>query len=417
MTALLRLYKAVSAVALPFAARRQLARIRGAGFSAYRAHERLGHATAERPLGKLIWLHGASVGEAKSTLQLIPRLISQGAQVVLTSGTATSAQAVADRLPEGVIHQFAPLDGAGPMRRFLDHWRPDLCVLIESELWPILLTQTAERGIPVALLNARLSDDSAKGWKRFPGTAQHVMRGIRYAHAQDVRTRNHLRDLGLDFTRHGLNLKSVQGPPLIKSETLQAARDAIGQRALWVAASTHPGEEEIVLAAHRMLRKSHPDLLLILVPRHPERADDIAKLIDLPFSTRSTGAPLNETSAVYLADTMGETDLWYALSPIVFLGGSLTPVGGHTPFEPAAAGCAILHGPLYANFAEVYRAFQTAGASLEIEDTNSLAKEVGRLLEHPSKAQSLAMAAEPLAQAGLDGLDRIASDLLGLIHD
>ena len=419
-TALFHLYRGLSALALPFAARSAVNKLRKAGVSVDRAHERLGHATAQRPLGPLIWFHGASVGEAKSVLPLLSRIrdVAPGTQVLLTSGTATSAEAVAPRLPDGVIHQFNPLDGVGPLTRFLDRWQPDLCVLVESELWPNLLDLCAGRSVPVALLNARLSDRSADGWKKFPKTAAFVLRGIVWAHCQDRRSRDHLRDMGVASAEQGTNLKSILGAPRVTPQALDAAHNALGGRPVWVAASTHPGEEEQVLAAHKTLLVDHPSLSLILVPRHPERADDIEVLIKatgLSVGRRSAGDDLSSGAQVYLADTMGETDLWYALSAIVFLGGSFSDVGGHTPFEPAAAHTAILHGPHYANFAEAYAAFQMQDASVQVPDGTALATEVATLLTHPSRAAQLAANARPLAPSGTEALDKIAQRLFSLM--
>ena len=314
--------------------------------------------------------------------------------------------------PKGAIHQFAPLDGNGPVTRFLDHWRPDLCVLVESELWPTLLDRCARANIPVALLNARVSDKSAEGWKKFPGTAAFVLRGIVMAHCQDMRTRNHLRDMGLPMAQQGANLKSMIGAPLIAPDVVDAAHSALNGRPVWVAASTHPGEEEAVLRAHTTLLAAHPDLCLILVPRHPERGRAVLSLVKdagLTVSQRSTGGTLADGAQVYLADTMGETDLWYALSPIVFLGGSFTDVGGHTPFEPAAARTAILHGPHYANFTEAYAAFTLKDASVEVADDVALAAEIATLLTHPSRAAQLAANAHPLAQSGDAALTDLAA--------
>lgn len=418
-TALFHLYKAVTALALPFAARRAINKLRDAGVDVDRAHERLGHATAQRRAGTLIWFHGASVGEAKSVLPLMARIARDHPDVtlLLTSGTATSAQAVAQRLPHGAVHQFAPLDGTGPVGRFLRHWRPDLCVLVESELWPTLLDACARRAIPVALLNARLSDRSAQGWKRFPGTAAYVLRAIVMAHCQDGRSRNHLRDMGLEMAQQGANLKSMTGPPLISPDLVDAARAMLKGRPVWVAASTHRGEEEIVLDAHKSLVRDHPDLCLILVPRHPERAGEVLALIraaGLSLAQRSTGGTPGDGAQVYLADTMGETDLWYSLSPIVFLGGSFADVGGHTPFEPAAAGTAILHGPLYANFAEAYAAFQLKDASVEVADGAALAAALATLLAHPDRAAQLAANARPLARTGDAALEGLSARLFSL---
>lgn len=420
-TVLFRLYQALSTLALPFAARSAVNKLRRAGICVDRAHERLGHATAQRRAGTLIWCHGASVGEAKSVLPLIARIAADHpeATLLLTSGTATSAQALAHRLPEGTVHQFSPLDGAGPMRRFLRHWRPDLCVLVESELWPTLLDNCARADIPVALLNARLSDKSAQGWKRFPGTAAYVMRGIKMAHCQDARSRTHLRDMGLSMAQQGANLKSMIGAPLIAPGTVGAAHAELKGRPNWVASSTHPGEEEAVLAAHKTLLAEKPNLCLILAPRHPERADTVLGLIraaGLSVAQRSTGGTLGQGAQVYLADTMGETDLWYALTPIVFLGGSFTGVGGHTPFEPAAAHTAILHGPQYANFSEAYAAFHLKDAAIEVADGAALADNVAALLTHPSRAAQLAANARPLVETGDAALGALAAQLFSLAH-
>ena len=421
-TALFHLYRALSALALPFAARSAVNKLRRAGVPVDRAHERLGHATAQRPLGRLIWFHGASVGEAKSVLPLLARIrdVAPDCHILLTSGTATSAEAVTPRLPDGVIHQFSPLDGHGPLTRFLDRWRPDLCVLVESELWPNLLDLCARRDIPVALLNARLSDRSAEGWKKFSATAAYVLRGIVGAHCQDRRSRDHLRDMGLAQAEQGTNLKSIQSAPRVTLQALDAVRTELAGRPVWVAASTHPGEEEQVLAAHKTLLADHPNLCIILVPRHPERANNIAALIQaagLSMSQRSSGEGLSSGAQVYLADTMGETDLWYALSPIVFLGGSFSDVGGHTPFEPAAAHTAILHGPNYANFSEAYAAFLMRDASVEVRDGAALAVEVDTLLSHPSRAAQLAHNARPLAPTGTEALDGIAHRLFSLMDE
>ena len=418
-TALFRLYRALSALALPFAARRAVAKLRDGGVSAERAHERLGHATELRPNGPLIWFHGASVGEAKSVLPVLHRIALDHPDVrlLLTSGTATSAEAIAGRMPHGAIHQFSPLDGRGPMARFLRNWRPDLCVLVESELWPNLLDMCAEADIPVALLNARLSDSSAQGWTRFPGTAAYVLRGIVMAHCQDARSRDHLRAMGLEYAQQGANLKSMMGPPMIDAVARAQAHADLGNRPIWVAASTHPGEEEVILATHAQLLADDPDLCLILVPRHPERADEIAALIadaHLSLAQRSTRTGDATRAEVYLADTMGETDLWYTLSPIVFLGGSFTNVGGHTPFEPAAADCAILHGPHYVNFAEAYARFLAADASMEVEDGAALTQAVRTLLDNPNRAATLAANAHPLVQSGDGPLGELATRLFSL---
>lgn len=412
-TVLFRLYQIGAGVVLPFAARSSAKKLRRAGVSTDRAHERLGHATLQRPLGTLIWFHGASIGEAKSVLPLMAHL--QGhAQMLLTSGTATSASVVANRLPEGAMHQFGPLDGFGPLTRFLDHWRPDLCVLIESELWPNLLDICARRKIPVALLNANISEKSARGWKNFQGTAHYVVRGIKMAHCQNARSRNHFRTLGIPEAVTGQNLKSIVEPHAFATSTIDATHRTLGNRPQWVAASTHASDEKLVLSAHKMLLADHPQLCLILAPRHPDRARQIGDLIrkmGMTMAQRSTGSTLSKGAQVYLADTVGETELWYALSPIVFLGGSFSDVGGHSPYEAAAAHSAIIHGPQYANYAEVYEVFQASDASIRIVDDVTLANSVHTLLSHPSRAAQLAANARQLTCSGTETLGELSSQL------
>ncbi|MEO0633193.1 MAG: 3-deoxy-D-manno-octulosonic acid transferase [Pseudomonadota bacterium] len=418
-TALFRLYQVGSALALPFAARHVTRKLIRAGQPALRAHERLGHGTVARGLGPLMWFHGASVGEVKSVLPLLHHLTENDGpqQILLTSGTATSAQAIEGRLPAGAVHQFAPLDGTGPLTRFFKHWRPDLCILVESELWPNLLDQCAQRGVPVALLNARLSDRSAQGWRRYPDTTRYVLRGIRSAHCQDRRTRDNLRAMGLRNAEVGVNLKSLVSPGKIDPGQRSTLRDTLGNRPVWLAASTHPGEEEVILRAHTHLLARHPDLCLIIAPRHPERGDGIAKTIrdtGLRLARRSAGHNLVSDTQVYLADTLGEMDLWYDLSPIVFVGGSFSDVGGHTPYEPAAAGAAILHGPRFANFTEAYAAFRDAEAAVEVNDEDGLTRALDELLTHADRVATLAENARPLAQDGATVLPAIAAGLTAL---
>ena len=420
-TALFYLYQAVTYLALPFVARHAVNTLRRAGVDVDRAHERLGHATAQRRAGHLIWFHGANVAEATSILPLMTRIAAghPDATLLLTSSTATSAQAVEERLPDGAVHQFSPLDGTGPMRRFLRRWRPDLCVLVDSDLWPTLLDQCAGARIPVALVNARMSDNGAQGWKRFPGTAAYVLRGIEMAHCQDRRSRDHLRDMGLAMAERGANLNAMIGAPPIARDVVDAAHDALNGRPVWVAATPHPDEEKAVLAAHATLLAQHPNLCLILVPHNPERVGKTMELIrkaGLSVAQRSAGGALSDGAQVYLADTMGEAGLWYALSPIVFLGNAFTDADGPTPFQPAAAHTAILHGPKHNALSEVYAAFRIKDASIEVPDISALAAEIDTLLTHPSRAAQLAANARGLAQGGEVALGDLAKRLFSLAH-
>ncbi|MEQ8898357.1 MAG: 3-deoxy-D-manno-octulosonic acid transferase [Roseovarius sp.] len=411
-----RLYRVAANIVAPLAYRRVAAKLDAQGISPTRQKERLGRATAARPKGRLIWFHAASVGESLSVLRLIEHLghALPDASFLLTSGTATSAQIVAKRLPPRTQHQFAPLDAARPLRRFLRNWHPDAAIFVESELWPQMLSHTHDAGIPLALINARISDGSARNWKRFPQTARHLMNHFRLIHCQDARTARHLHDLGLPQAETGQNLKSLAGPLPYDAKALADLQETIGPRPLWLASSTHPGEDEIMLAAHASVLAKHPDALLILVPRHPERADAIAKLITdagLTPARRSTGEHPTDGTQVYLADTLGETGLWYALSPLTCLCGSFTPVGGHNPYEPAHAGSAILHGPLYANFAKTYPELDASGAALEVEDADALATQLDHLLTTRDQLETMRQNARRFAASQTDMLDAFAETL------
>lgn len=413
----LRAYGAASALLYPLFARRERAKLTAAGLHD-RAPERVGKAAASRPEGPLIWLHAASVGETLSALPLIRALGAAHPDwsFLLTSGTTSSARIVADRLPPRTCHQFAPIDARPALRRFLTHWRPDAAIFIESELWPNMLAMTAARGIPMALVNARISDRSARGWARVPATARALLGGFAMIHCQDSRTAGHFHALGQPRARAGVNLKAVAGPLPVDHETLADIRAVLGHRPVWVASSTHPGEDEIMIAAHKALLVALPDLALILVPRHPERADTIAGLIaeaELSMTRRSTGD--GPGGAVYLADSLGETGLWYALAPIVCLCGSFTPVGGHNPYEPAHAGAAILHGPMYANFTTAYADLAARGAAIEVTDGQALARAIAALLSDPDHLTAQQDKARAFALNQQQALDDLVSDLSAAI--
>ncbi|MGI3209769.1 3-deoxy-D-manno-octulosonic acid transferase [Roseovarius tibetensis] len=416
----LRLYSLAANLLGPAAYRGVCRKLAAHGTPPDRWPERLGHATEPRPAGPLVWFHAASVGESVSVLRLIRHWgeARPDLQFLLTSGTATSADVVMARLPPRTRHQFAPLDTHAAMRRFLGHWRPSAAIFVESELWPQMLEDTHAAGIPLALLNARLSDTSARNWNRAPRTARHLMGHFRLIHCQDARTVSHLHALGLEQARQGQNLKSLSGALPFDDATRQAFETSIGARPLWLAASTHPGEEEIMLAAHAHVLRHHPDALVILVPRHPDRGPALERMIagaDLAGARRAGGGQIDAGTQVYLADTLGETGLWYALCPITCLGGSFTPVGGHTPFEPAYAGSAILHGPLYANFAETYPALDAAGGAREVAKAGDLGPALVTLLGDPRRLDAMRDKARAFATAQDDVLDTLTRDLSALL--
>ncbi|MFC4668872.1 3-deoxy-D-manno-octulosonic acid transferase [Seohaeicola nanhaiensis] len=417
----LRGYRWLTSAALPFFLRSTTAKLREAHVDEVRLGEKDGRASLPRPAAPLVWFHAASVGESLLVLTLLAKLAARlpGHEFLITSGTATSAEMLARRMPQRCRHQFAPLDAPGPVARFLDHWRPDAGIFVESELWPLLLTEAGRRAIPMALLNARLSAKSVKGWARFPAAAARVLSVFRLMIAQNDEAAQNLRALGADPARvsTGGNLKSFSPPPPVDSGTLAQLRDALGTRPVWAASSTHPGEEAVALAAHSTLLARWPDLCLILIPRHPSRGGEVARLIresGLTVARRSLGE-WPDTAQVFLADTLGETGTWYAAAPIVFLGGSLQPIGGHNPFEPAQAGAAVLTGPHVTNFTETFTPLVASGAAREVQDAASLAGAVAAWLDEPDKLAQARDAARRFAadsRASLDGLaDRLCAAL------
>lgn len=417
-----RLYATAANLIAPLAYRRVAAKLRAHGTDPARFRERMGKSGTKRPDGTIIWFHAASVGESLSVLRLIEHMgeAHPDWHFLLTSGTATSAEIVGRRLPPRCMHQFAPLDAKRAVRRFLNHWRPSAAIFVESEIWPQMLQETHAFGTPLALVNARISDRSARNWKKFPETSRHLMGHFTLIHTQDARTTAHLHDLGLTHAFTGQNLKSVSGPLPFDAEELAALEGMTSGRPFWVASSTHPGEDEVMIEAHQKLLTTHPEGLLILVPRHPERAGAIKDLLrnaSLACAQRSQSDPLAPETQVYLADTLGETGLWYALCPVTCLCGSFTPVGGHNPYEPAYAGSAVLHGPLYANFAQTYADFDAHGGSKEVRDANELSDEIHTLLADPDVLQDMREKSKSFAVAQEDMLGDITqtlTDTLGL---
>ncbi len=341
-----------------------------------RMAERMGYPSLARPKGPLVWLHGASVGEGVALLPLVERLVTRGLNVLVTSGTVTSAAILADRLPAGAQHQYLPLDIPAFLARFLDHWRPDLTLVAESEIWPNMLGMIHERGVPLALVNARLSPRSFARWGKAPKIINALLSRIDLCLAQTRDDALRLQHLGARAVEVSGNLKyDVPAPPYVQSALAQMTA-AVGARPVWFAASTHAGEEEIILGVHQRLRETFPDLLTIVAPRHATRGPQIAQVaagFGLPAALRSLGDPITAATQFYVADTMGEMGLFYRLTSIVLVGKSMGAArGGQNPIEPAKLGAIVLHGPNVGNFAEVYRDLAAAGGAVEVADARGL---------------------------------------------
>jgi len=392
----LRAYRRLAAAATPFAPIVLARRLKRGKEHPERLPERRGESAVARPQGPLIWAHGASVGEMVAVIPLVERLRARGFNVLVTSGTVTSARLAEQRLAPGAIHQFVPVDTPRFIKRFLDHWRPDLTLLSESDLWPNLIMSSAERAIPLILVNGRLSAHSFARWRYLPATIASLLRRFDLCLAQSEGDAERYSELGAPRVSMTGNLKLDVPAPPVDAGKLAAMQRALGKRPIIVAASTHAGEEAVVIDAHRRLRTSFPGLLTIIAPRHPERGTgivDIASVAGLPAVMRSRGPVPDRGTEIYVADTIGELGLIYRLSPIVFMGGSLVRRGGQNPIEAAKLGAAILHGPHVWNFTEIYSALDEARGAEEINDVNKLTVRFGAWLTDAQARKAVSDAA------------------------
>lgn len=372
-----------------------------------RLDERLGRSTADRPEGSLVWLHGVSVGESMSLLPLVSALRASRPDLALlvTSGTRTSAELLAQRLPAGVIHQYAPLDAPGAVTRFLDHWEPDLGVLVESELWPNLILGAHERGVKLALLSARMTEGSARGWARAPAAAKLVLDAFDLILPQDAATQTRLKGLG---ARAGplLNLKTVGEALPFDAAELARLRTAVGGRRVVLAANTHPGEDEIAIEGFRQAGLT--DTLLVIAPRHPARGEAVAAMLGgFKVARRAANHALTAQTTAYVADTLGEMGLLYSLADVVVMGGGFLPgIGGHNPLEPARLERAILTGPHTFNATALYADLFAEAAAIEAADSAAIARHLKGLNDYPHIGRRMGEAALAYAQRQGGALDQ-----------
>ena len=364
-----------------------------------RRNERLGQASRARPAGPLAWVHAASVGETNAVLPLIEALLKAEPtlNVLLTTGTTTSAGLAGRRLPERAFHQFVPLDAAQYVGAFLDHWRPDLAIFTESEIWPNLILESSRRNITMALINARMSPRSMKRWRRNARLARPLFSRFAIVLAQNDTVARTIKSLGAPNVIAAGNIKIDSPPPPANRSDLAAIKAATSGRALLLAASTHPGEESIIARAHEMLAKSMPDLLTIIAPRHPDRAAALQSELEAMgprVSRRSvSGLPARDTQ-IYIADTIGELGTFYALCPVAFIGGSLIEHGGQNPIEAIRHGALVLTGPSTHNFREAYDALLKFGGVKEIKSADDIAVAAALLLADKAAAQKMQSGAE-----------------------
>ena len=414
LTPLLRAYQLLSTLATPLAPTLLARRLKRGKEDPARLDERYGASRIARPRGPLVWVHGASVGELLAVGPLVERIRSKDFAVLCTSGTVSSAQVAVQRFPKTVIHQFVPIDAPRFVERFFDHWKPDLALFVESDLWPNLIITAKERNVPLILVNGRVSERSFNRWRIVPSTIGSLLRRFDLCLAQSAGHAARYRDLGAPRITTTGNLKLDVPEPPADAAALAALRAAVGDRPTIAAASTHAGEESALIEAHRRLRNTFPRLLTIIVPRHPDRGPgivEIANAAGLSTTLRSRDAQPDRDDDIYVVDTMGELGLVYRVAPIVFVGGSLASHGGQNPIEPIKLGAAILHGPHVWNFGEIYAALDAAHGADLVADVGKLAVRLGALLKDTGQRDALVAAARETVKTLGGALERTLAAL------
>lgn len=412
----LALYKSLMRLSTPvlelYLARRQ----RQGKEDPLRAGERRGRPRRARGTAPLVWFHGASVGESLSLLALVERVLQQypAIEVMMTTGTVTSASLMQARLPQGAFHQYMPVDHPRWTESFLEHWRPDLVIWSESEFWPNMLAGIKKRHIPAVLLNARMSESSFRRWRRAGGAARTVLETFALCLGQNAAEAERLRILGAGAVQVSANLKYAAAPLPHDPQALAVLRDTIGTRPLLLWASTHPGEEEMAARVHLRLKPAFPALLTVIVPRHPARGGQIAEILrmaGLRVAQRSGGALPAADDDVYLADTLGELGLFFRLARLVVMGGSFAAIGGHNPIEPAQLGCVIFYGPQMYNFLTIREDFSARQAALPVCDEEDLVQKLSEALHHPEDLAPVAAAALALTEEKAPVLETLMQEL------
>ncbi len=401
----------LTAIAMPLWLRRRVALGKE---SALRWRERFGETSLPKPSGPVIWCHAASVGETTSVLPLINALAARGHYIVLTTGTVTSERIVRDKLPNSVTHQFAPLDHRPWIARFLNQWQPALAIRVDSELWPNTISMLSMRGIVIVQINARLSASAAKRWNHFPKFANAIFSRLSLVLAQSEADRARYQTLGAPKTAYLGNLKLSQPNLPYNGQELESLKQAMTGRAVWTAASIHPGEEHIIGAAHLFVRTKQPHALVIVVPRHPERGDEMTthlQALGLTVAQRSHGDAIKPQTDVYMADTLGELGLFYRLSPIAFIGKSFAVGGGQNPIEAAQLGCALVWGPDVSNFAAITEDLKTQGAGITVNAPEKLGEAIAGLLLDPKRTAEMTKAGQSYINASRGTLERVLDNL------
>lgn len=407
LSLILRVYQRLTRLAAPFADTLIRRRLKQGKEDAARSAERKGITSVARPDGPLVWIHGASVGEVLAVASLIEQIAAMNIRILLTSGTRTSAEIAATRFPD-VIHQYLPYDCPEFIDRFSDHWRPSVGLFVESDLWPNLIVAGAERGMPMIIVNGRMSEKSFGRWQLAPATMNALLSRFEMCLAQSEGDSQRFKALGSPHVFTTGNLKLDSPVPPVDDVKLEEMTDATDGRSIIVAASTHPGEESILAEVQTKLATTFPDLLMVIVPRHPERGTSLAQELraqGINVALRSVGELPSSDTQLYIADTLGELGLFYRLSSVVFVGGSLVSHGGQNPIEAVQLGAAVVHGPHVFNFADVYAALDAKGGTVAVADADALATQLGVWLAD-DVARQKASDAGRIVVDGLSGASR-----------
>lgn len=387
------LYRLLSIILFPLIAIYILFRVLKGKEHKTRLQERFAIPTMAKPQGDVIWIHAVSVGETNSSLMLVEELLKSlpYASILFTTTTLTSAAILAEKIKTykgRVVHQFLPVDCYFIVRKFLKFWRPQKAIFVESEIWPNFICEARKLRISTVLVNARISKKSFSRWLLAKKIGVNIFNSFSLIFAQSEEDKKRLQQLTFQEVLYFGNLKAQAANLKFDVQELENLKTKIGARKFWLAASTHNGEEKIILAVHRKLKQKFPDLLTIIAPRHPQRAQEIKGLAaDLNFAQRSLKENISNQTEIYLADTLGELGLFYALSDFAFLGGSLVEVGGHTPFEPAQLKCAIISGDNVANNQKAFDELIAKQACKSVRNIDELEEAVVKFLQNNELAQ------------------------------
>ena len=418
---LLKIYQIFSTIILPFLFFYILNRKKKSKEHPHRFLERFAITKIDKTQNcQLFWVHAVSVGESNSAWILIENLLKflPNISILFTSTSTTSAQIIEQKILQNelfknrVIHQFLPVDSYFIVQKFLNHWKPRACIFVESEIWPNFIYCARKKAILSFLINARISQKSASQWLLLKKLGFNVFDYFSTIFAQSLQDKNLLQNLAKNNIFYEGNLKSQNSKLEVDAQKLQELKTQIGARKIWLCASTHQGEEELILSTHQRLKKQFPDLLTIIVLRHPNRAGEVCELLrDINFSQRSKNQNIIESTEIYLVDSLGELGTFYSLVNFAFIGGSLLKIGGHNPFEAIQLNCAVISGSQVFNFAEIYQDLQQKNACEIVKNVDELYEIVQKFLRNPNEIISYNVNAQKAIEASQNTSQKIIEKL------